>query len=112
MTKQEFKQFVKHTSGGIRWIENHISGHEEYDIPSGRFIFKPFTDSKVWSRWMVGVEHKYNGSIVYMWFRIFNHTTLSIHGDHVWNPGPGKKLRKDAAWNLEYKIGKKAGIYK
>lgn len=111
MDKQQFKQFVKYTSGGIRWIENNIYGRKEYDYETDRMVFVPYTDSKIWSKWMVGVEHRYNGCIVYMWFRIFNHEKMTFHLNHVWHPGSGKKMRRDAAWNLEYKIGQKAGIY-
>lgn len=111
MTKQEFKQFIKQTSGGIRWIENHILVYKHYNYKTNKIEWIPMTDSSVSSNWMVGIEHKYQGCIVYMWFRIYNHDKMSFHLNYIWKPGIGKKMRRDAAWNLEYSLSQKAGIY-
>jgi len=79
MTKQEFKQFIKQTSGGIRWIENHILVYKHYNYKTNKFEYIPMTDSSVSSNWMVCVEHKYQGCVVYMWFRIYNHNEMTFH---------------------------------
>jgi hypothetical protein len=114
MNKHQLRKLAKTASGGrIKWIENNIGGSRQLNLETNKFEWVPFTDSSIWSKWMVGIEHKYQGCCVYMWFRIYNQGNEGLYFilEHIWKPGPGKKMRKDAEWNLFYKLMKKAGNY-
>jgi len=129
MTKEEFKKLAA-VSGGIKFIENNISGNFEYfenphyeeQTKKGRFAskyirkFVPYTKTWAASSWRIGLEWKgSDGCICYAWFACYRRREggLQILMDHIWKPGPGKKMRRDARWNLEAKMEKKAkiGIY-
>lgn len=128
MTKDEFKRLAA-VSGGIKFLENDISGsfvHElnpDYEEQKAKYRyaskyirkFVPYTKTCHASTWKIGLEWKgSDGCICYAWFTCYDFKgKFTILLNHIWKPGPGKKMRRDAKWNLERKMEKKAkiGIY-
>jgi hypothetical protein len=131
LTKNEFKQLIQANNLKIRYIENHITTREEYVenpkydpnyvlgdgnwdfIKFRKFntILVPVTRSWLHSEWWVCVPIRYRGIEVFMWFRAMfwsNNTQLYFSLDHIWNGGTGKKLRRDAQYNIADKLQKKA----
>jgi hypothetical protein len=98
---------------GIKEIVNDIStlsSWQEYTRPDGsgsyRQIFTPITSSYHSSNWMICLPVRYKGTTLYAWFRVWmfdDHKFIYLL-DHVWDGGRGKKLRRDAKWNIEYDL--------
>lgn len=60
------------------------------------------TYSSVFAQHYAIVRTKLKGHDIYMHFRIWDNHRISLH--YAYNSATGKKVRRDAAWNLEYKI--------
>lgn len=133
LTKKEFRQLIEANGLKIRYINNHITTREEYvdnpdydpnyvlgetgwDFRKSRKINAikvPVTSSWRYSEWWICVPVRHRGIEVYMWFRAMfwkNNTLLQFSLDHIWNGGSGKKLRRDARWNICEKLEKKARL--
>lgn len=117
MRTSEFKKLAKIT--GVKYIKNQISGHHEwvtYTKPDGTKSlmrkFTPFTDRYGWSNWMVCLPVKYRGISMNAWFNIYHpskgETECFYFLDHIWDGGRGKKLRRDASWNIVWNLRLKA----
>ena len=126
-TTKELKQLLKANDLKPQWIENHIRTRTEY-VPNPNYnpdadLWKPearrFTEKQIpithgyiFSDWWIGVQIKYRGYMHFMWFHGWNTqgqpVTWSL--DHIWNPGPGKKVRSDGEDNLRRKLEEKAQI--
>ncbi len=111
MKKSELKKIAQ-THGGFKYINNNISGDMEYiktDTVMGfKRVFVPNTYSSLFSDWMFCIEVKYKGITLNAWFKRFRDGTY--HLDHIWNGGLGKKVRRDARWNITKQMKEKAGI--
>ena len=127
-TTKELKQLIQANGLEIDSITNAVKCNTEYiDNPDynpdaeefwqrgSRYIEKkiPITHSYIFSEWWIGVKIKYRGYLHYMWFRGWHPTEdrpVQWWFDHIWNPGPGKKVRRDGQRNLADKLEKKAGV--
>ena len=115
MNKQELKQLLKHPSIEKVMFENHVRGEVDYKTvpcevskyhPNGPMtvrVFKPFLDSSIWAEHWCVVRLSNSR---YMWISLYRSDSgeLIAYFDYVWKAGVGKKMRKDAAWNLYYSM--------
>lgn len=105
MKKEELKKIAS-VSGGIKEIVNNIAGKVDFTIEGKRF-FIPYTNSSCFSDWAVLIEVKYRTTTYSAWFRKLGD---SWYLDYIWNGGSGKKLRRDAKYNILLNLKKKAGL--